>query len=62
MMIVFSCPQSTDMVSMILRKVRWSGEVSGPTVTFDVTAWPAGTYLLRITTPMGTVTKKLLVR
>ena len=37
-------------------------EVFDPTVTFDVTAWPAGTYLLRITTPMGTVTKKLLVR
>ena len=37
-------------------------EVFGPTVTFDVTTWPAGTYLLRITTPLGAVTKKLLVR
>ena len=35
---------------------------SGYKTTLDVTAWPAGTYLLRITTPMGAVTKKLLVR
>ena len=37
-------------------------QASGYETTLDVTAWPAGTYLLRITTPMGAVTKKLLVR
>ena len=35
---------------------------SGYEATLAVKAWPAGTYLLRITTPMGTVTKKLLVQ
>ena len=37
-------------------------EASGLEATIDVTAWPRGTYLLRITTPVGTVTKKLLVQ
>ena len=37
-------------------------EASGLEDTLDVTAWPRGTYLLRITTPVGTVTKKLLVQ
>ena len=35
---------------------------SGLQATLDVASWPAATYLLRITTPMGTVTKKLIVR
>ena len=34
----------------------------GYEATLDVKAWTSGTYLLRITTPMGTVTKKLLVQ
>ena len=34
----------------------------GMEATIDVKAWPAGTYLLRVTTPLGTTTKKLLVR
>ena len=34
----------------------------GMEATIDVKAWPAGTYLLCVTTPMGTTTKKLLVR
>ena len=34
----------------------------GVEATIDVKAWPAGTYLLRVTTPLGTTTKKLLVR
>ena len=37
-------------------------EASGLQATLDVASWPAATYLLRITTPMGTVTKKLIVR
>lgn len=37
-------------------------QVSGHKAVLDVHGWPAGTYLLRITTPMGTTTKKLLVR
>ena len=37
-------------------------EASGLEATLDVTAWPRGTYILRITTPVGTVTKKLLVQ
>ena len=35
---------------------------TGMEATIDVKAWPAGTYLLRVTTPLGTTTKKLLVR
>ena len=34
----------------------------GVEATIDVKAWPAGTYLLRVTTPLGTTTKKLLVK
>ena len=37
-------------------------EASGVEATLDVTAWPRGTYLLRIATPLGTATKKLLVQ
>ena len=37
-------------------------EASGLAATIDVSSWPCGTYLLRITTPMGTTTKKLLVQ
>ena len=31
-------------------------------VTLDVSSWPRGTYLLRILTPAGTTTKKLLIQ
>ena len=31
-------------------------------VTLDVSSWPRGTYLLRITTPAGPTTKKLLIQ
>ena len=37
-------------------------EATGVEATLDVTSWPRGTYLLRITTPLGTATKKLLVQ
>ena len=37
-------------------------EASGLEATLDVAAWPRGTYLLRIATPMGAVTKKLIVQ
>lgn len=36
-------------------------KASGMTATFDVTAWPKGMYVLRITTSAGTTVKKLLV-
>ena len=39
----------------------YEGKAKGLEATLDVKGWPRGTYLLRITTPMGTVTKKLLV-
>ena len=39
----------------------YEGKAEGLEATLDVKGWPRGTYLLRITTPMGTVTKKLLV-
>ena len=35
---------------------------SGLTADIDVSSWPAGTYLLRISTPAGTTTKKLLIQ
>ncbi len=37
-------------------------EAAGLEATLDVKGWPRGTYLLRIQTPMGVVTKKLLVQ
>ena len=37
-------------------------EATGLEATLDVKGWPRGTYLLRIQTPMGVVTKKLLVQ
>ena len=36
--------------------------ITGMSMELSVADLPAGTYLLRITTPMGTVTKKLLVQ
>ena len=35
---------------------------TGYEAVLDVATWPRGTYLLRITTPLGPVTKKLLVQ
>jgi len=35
---------------------------TGLSATLDVSRWPSGTYLLRIHTPLGTVTKKLIVK
>ena len=35
---------------------------TGLTATLDVSRWPAGTYILRLHTPAGTVGKKILVR
>ena len=35
---------------------------TGCEAVLDVATWPRGTYLLRITTPLGPVTKKLLVQ
>ena len=43
------------------RKVH-EQQTSGYKATLDVRGWASGTYLLRVTTPMGTATKKLLVR
>lgn len=37
-------------------------QASGLTATLDVSAWPSGTYILRINTGAGTVTKRLVVR
>ncbi len=34
---------------------------SGLKATLDVSSWPRGTYLLRIHTPLGTATKKLVI-
>ena len=39
-----------------------SEKASGMTFRFNVKSWPRGTYLLRIATPMGPVTKKLIVQ
>ena len=39
-----------------------SQEANGLQATLDVRGWASGTYLLRVATPMGTATKKLLVR
>ena len=39
----------------------YEGKAEGLEAVIDVKGWPRGAYLLRIQTPMGTVTKKLLV-
>ena len=39
-----------------------SQKADGLHAVLDVRGWASGTYLLRVTTPMGTTTKKLLVR
>ena len=39
-----------------------SQQTSGLVAKLDVSAWPSGTYMLRISTCVGTVTKKLVVR
>ena len=39
-----------------------SQKADGLQAVLDVRGWASGTYLLRVTTPMGTTTKKLLVR
>lgn len=39
-----------------------SRDVSGYEARLDLSSWPQGLYLLRIQTPIGTATKKLLVR
>lgn len=36
--------------------------VAGNETTLNVSSWPVGTYLLRLTTPVGSVTKKLIVQ
>ena len=43
-------------------KRRYEGEATGLVHTVNVEGWPAGTYLVRIHTPLGTATKKLIVR
>ena len=43
------------------RKVH-EQKASGYKAVLDVRGWASGIYLLRVTTPMGTTTKKLLVR
>ena len=40
----------------------YEAPASGLEAVIDVAPWPRGTYLLRITTPLGMVTKKLLVQ
>ncbi len=37
-------------------------QADGLAATLDVSTWPSGTYMLRIDTGVGTVTKKLVVR
>ena len=36
-------------------------EASGPQATLDVHSWPAGNYILKVNTPMGVFTKKLVI-
>lgn len=39
-----------------------SWRATGSELRLDVSAWPDGAYVLRLTTPMGQVSKKLIVR
>ena len=37
-------------------------KVEGFAYTIDIAAWPSGTYMLRVHTPMGVVGRRLVVR
>jgi hypothetical protein len=46
----------------ILGHSLYDRPASGLTADIDVSSWPSGTYLLRISTPTGVTTKKLMVK
>ena len=43
-------------------RLVYADEAHGLSKTIDLTAWPRGIYLVRIITPMGSTTKKLILR
>lgn len=43
-------------------RLVYADEAHGLSKTIDLTAWPRGIYLVRIVTPMGSTTKKLILR
>ncbi|MCR5445824.1 MAG: T9SS type A sorting domain-containing protein [Bacteroidales bacterium] len=50
--------EAYDAAGTLVATVR----AEGSEVRLDVSTWPAGTYLLRLTTPLGSTTKKLVVQ
>ena len=55
-----SCIEAYDLKGRKVSEFRTPN--SEFSITLDVSSWPRGTYLLRITTPAGQTTKKLLLR
>ena len=53
-----SMVEAYDMSGTLVHRQK----ADGLATTLDVRRWPTGTYLLRIHTPQGTATKKLVVR
>ena len=53
-----SMVEAYDMSGTLVHRQK----ADGLATTLDVRHWPTGTYLLRIHTPQGTATKKLVVR
>ena len=43
-------------------RLVYADEAHGLSKTIDLTAWPRGIYLVRVITPMGSTTKKLVLR
>lgn len=62
--VVASCGMNrVEVVSVTGKRVHEQSVPEGSlSMTLDVNRWPAGTYLVRIHTPLGVSTKKLAVR
>ena len=43
-------------------RLVYADEAHGLSKTIDLAAWPRGIYLVRVITPMGSTTKKLVLR
>ncbi|MCR5822643.1 MAG: T9SS type A sorting domain-containing protein [Bacteroidales bacterium] len=43
-------------------RLVYADEAHGLSKTIDLAAWPRGIYLVRVVTPMGSTTKKLVLR
>ena len=57
-----SLPMTRIEASNVQGHCLYDRPAAGLSATLDIDSWPAGTYFLRISTPSGTATRKLLVK